>query len=245
MNNWFSNINHLIFILIILIFIIIAQGIFIFRILREKRKKEYGEGNIAKRVERYRDFWGEFVIYVLSTSIVGLFIASLVKEESITLSDMNSWVSIVLGLVALIVGIISLWLGFYNVDQMTKSQEVIEKKVNEINKKRGWQQENGKWYFIDINGNMVRKEWRRSGDRYFYLGKDGYVVKDEIINKDGYLYYVDDIDGGMVINTFVKFEDGKRYFGSNGKAIMTGKHVIDGITYTFENGYVVSEEKNE
>ena len=49
MNSWFSNINHLIFILIIFVFIIIAQGIFIFRILREKRKKEYGEGNIAKK----------------------------------------------------------------------------------------------------------------------------------------------------------------------------------------------------
>ena len=245
MNSWFSNINHLIFILIIFVFIIIAQGIFIFRILREKRKKEYGEGNIAKRVERYRDFWGEFVIYVLATSIVGLFIASLVKEESITLSDMNSWVSIVLGLVALIVGIISLWLGFYNVDQMMKSQEVIEKKVNEINKKRGWQEyENGMWYFIDINGEMVKNAWQKSGDSWFYLGEDGYIVKDKIIEDKEVLYYVD-IVGCMVKNTFVELEDGKRYFGSNGKAIMTGKHVIDGITYNFEKGYAMPEEKTE
>lgn len=214
-------------------------------ILREKRKKEYGEGSVAKRIGRFRDFWGEFVIYVLATSIVGLFIASLVKEENITLSDMNSWVSIVLGLVALIVGIISLWLGFYNVDQMTKSQEAIEKKVNEINKKTGWQKdENERWYFIDVNGELARNTWKKSGDFWYYMGNDGYIVTRDIIKDNGALYYVN-IDGRMITNTFEEFEEGKMYFGSNGKAVMNGDYVVKGITYSFENGYVVKEEKSK
>ena len=63
------------------------------------------------------------MIYVLATSIIGLFIASFILKEEITLTKMNEWVSLVLGLVALFVGIISLFLSFYNVDQSVQAQK--------------------------------------------------------------------------------------------------------------------------
>ena len=59
------------------------------------------------------------------------------------IEEINSWVSIVLGLVALIIGIISLFLSFYNVDQAIESQkqsmdimenvkEDIQEKINTL-----------------------------------------------------------------------------------------------------------------
>ena len=77
--------------------------------------------------------WGSFVIYVLATSIIGLFIASFVLKEEITLAKMNEWVSLVLGLVALFIGIISLFLSFYNVDQSVQSQKQSMEIMNSVN----------------------------------------------------------------------------------------------------------------
>ena len=71
----------------------------------------------------FRQFWGKFVFYVIATGIIGLFLTSIIFEKKIGLNELNSWVGIVLGLVALIIGIISLFLSFYNVDQSTNSQK--------------------------------------------------------------------------------------------------------------------------
>lgn len=100
--------------------------------------------DIEPTINFFKQLWGKFVIYVIATSIIGLFIASFIMKEEITLAKMNEWVSLVLGLVALIIGIISLFLSFYNVDQayktqeenikkMTELQRLVEQKVNSIN----------------------------------------------------------------------------------------------------------------
>ncbi len=44
-------------------------------------------------------------------------------EKVIGLDEINTWVGIVLGLIALVIGIISLFLSFYNVDQANKTQD--------------------------------------------------------------------------------------------------------------------------
>lgn len=44
-------------------------------------------------------------------------------KKIVGLNEINAWVGIVLGLVALIIGIISLFLSFYNVDQANRTQE--------------------------------------------------------------------------------------------------------------------------
>ena len=46
-----------------------------------------------------------------------------IEEKIVGLNEINAWVGIVLGLVALIIGIISLFLSFYNVDQANRTQE--------------------------------------------------------------------------------------------------------------------------
>ena len=237
---WFTIPEHIAMLLIMLFFIIIVEGIVIFRLLKLRKQKQ-GTDEIENKIERYRDFWGEFVIYVLATSVVGIFIASLVKRDNITLADINSWVSIVLGLVALIVGIISLWLSFYNVDQASKSQNVIVQTAENVKATRtGWQEINGEWYYFDLDGKVVRNEWKKSGNNWYHLGFDGGIEKNKCVFDNGVIYYVND-DGVKVNNTFVEINGKRRYFGKDGKAVMDGEIEIDGRKYVFKDGYVVKE----
>lgn len=79
--------------------------------------------DIGATVQFFRDLWGKFVFYVLATSIIGLFLGSIFFKKVIGLDEMNNWVSIILGLVALIIGVISLYLSFYNLDESVKAQD--------------------------------------------------------------------------------------------------------------------------
>lgn len=101
----------------ILIVICITEGVIIWNLVKDKNT------TTKSKIEFFRSFWGKFVIYVLATSVIGLFLGSIYFKQVVGLDEINSWVSIVLGLVALIIGIISLFLSFYNVDQAIDSQK--------------------------------------------------------------------------------------------------------------------------
>lgn len=239
MTEWFSIPGYLVFILCALMFVIILQGIVISKLLKLKAK-------IYSKIEWFRHFWSEFVIYVLATSVVGIFIASLVKRDNITLADINSWVSIILGFVALILGVISLYLSFYNVDQANKSQQEIKNTAKEISSSStssGWKCDvNGHWHFYDRSGHMVKNEWKKSGNNWYYLGADGEIMKDSIIEDSRKIYYVDK-DGTMVRNTWVRVNGEKYYMTESGVAFMNGTLSIDGKEYMFENGCLKNDEK--
>lgn len=102
---------------LILVIMCVIEGIIIWNLVKDKN------ATTKNKIEFFRSFWGKFVIYVLATSIIGLFLGSIYFKQVIGLNEINSWVSIVLGLVALIIGIISLFLSFYNVDQAIDSQK--------------------------------------------------------------------------------------------------------------------------
>ena len=114
----------------VLIIICIAEGVIIWNLAKDENEM------IQNKIEFFRAFWGKFVIYVLATSVIGLFLGSIYFKQVIGLEEINSWVSIVLGLVALIIGIISLFLSFYNVDQAIESQkqsmDIMEKVKEDI-----------------------------------------------------------------------------------------------------------------
>lgn len=91
----------------------------------------------------WKSIWGKLITFILCGSIIALFIASFCLDKELTLSVMNEWVSLIVGMAALILGIISLFLSFYNVEQsndmqkdtikiMTDVKEDITKKLNEI-----------------------------------------------------------------------------------------------------------------
>ena len=158
-------------ILCIAIIICILEAIVILW-LRNRKSKQI---DIEETIGFFRKIWGTFVIYVIATSIIGLFIASFVLKTEITLAKMNEWVSLVLGLIALFIGIISLFLSFYNVDQAYKSQEdnlremekvqqAIEQKIYSLDS--NMRMEFKHIYMQDIqskNKNSVRIQEKRSG----------------------------------------------------------------------------------
>lgn len=104
---------------IILGILLVAESIVILWLFFSHKKKT----NIDGAIQFFRDLWWKFVCYVLATSVIGLFLGSIFFKEVIGLNEINTWVGIVLGLVALVIGVISLFLSFYNVDQANKTQE--------------------------------------------------------------------------------------------------------------------------
>lgn len=111
-----------------LLIICICEGIEIFW-LRNNRKKGF---DIEEKIKFFRDFWGKFIFYVIATSVIGLFLGSIFFENIVGLNEINAWVGIVLGLVALVIGIISLFLSFYNVEQANETQEKTVKIIQEF-----------------------------------------------------------------------------------------------------------------
>lgn len=104
--------------------------------IRKEFIEEVGKekSKLDRIVFNIRLFWWKYVIYTLTTGILALFIASMVLDKSITISVMNSWVGIILGLVATVIGIISMILSFYNLDQSIKTQDKTLETINNIKK---------------------------------------------------------------------------------------------------------------
>jgi glucan-binding YG repeat protein len=110
---------------------------------------------------------------------------------------------------------------------------------------RGWVAEGDQWYYYDNNGDYVTDKWKTYNGNYFYLGDDGYMLTNELV-EDGDNYYYVDANGAMVKNCWVAVpaEDDEEqdvdyrwyYFGSNGKAFKNNdKKSINGKKYGFDD----------
>lgn len=102
----------------------------------------------------------------------------------------------------------------------------------------GWKSQNGNWYYYnDSTGQMVRDDWVRSGDKWYYVDTNGVMKVNSLIDDT---YYVNG-NGEMVMNTWMYLEDkwyqdaGWRYFGNNGKAYANGWKQINEVWYHFSN----------
>lgn len=87
---------------------------------------------LKNAVDFWKSFWWKLLAFVLSGSIAALFIASFCLKEELSLSVMNEWVSLVVGMAALILGIISLILSFYNVEQSNEVQKETIEIMNDV-----------------------------------------------------------------------------------------------------------------
>jgi len=110
---------------------------------------------------------------------------------------------------------------------------------------RGWVAEGDQWYYYDSNGDYVTDKWKSYNGNYFYLGDEGYMLTNELI-EDGNNYYFVDANGAMVKNAWIPVpaDDGEDldvdyrwyYFGSNGKAYKSAdKKTINGKKYGFDD----------
>ena len=118
---------------------------------------------------------------------------------------------------------------------------------------QGWVEEDGTWYYYDIDGNRVENEWKKSGDNWFWLNGDegGAMATDMLVEDDDDTYYVD-ANGVMVTNTWVKVVNEDQdddddpaeyryyYMQNSGKAYKAGDSgktkfkTIDGKKYAFD-----------
>lgn len=58
---------------------------------------------------------------------------------------------------------------------------------------KGWQTINGNWMYFDWStGIPVRETWKKSADCWFYLGKDGIILKDIEFSDGKYIYKLDE-----------------------------------------------------
>lgn len=124
----------------------------------------------------------------------------------------------------------------------------------------GWVNEGGSWYYYNSNGDYVTDAWKSYNGTYFYLGDDGAMLTNQLIEDGDNWYYVD-ANGAMVKNTWVAVpaDDSEildveyrwYYFGSTGKAYKNSKgKTINGKKYGFDEegkmlfGYVEQDSYN-
>lgn len=97
----------------------------------------------------------------------------------------------------------------------------------------GWKQENGNWVYIQ-NGSRVTNEWKKTTNYWFYLGSDGYMVTNSIVDNK----YVNE-DGAMVSNSWRKvYSDGEEnwyYFTNTGTMAEDGWKTINNKKYHFDS----------
>ena len=128
----------------------------------------------------------------------------------------------------------------------------------------GWVKQNGKWYFIRPDGQMVRNGWVESGGKWYLLGNDGamltgFVTANNLqyyLENDGAMhlgwlnsgdeYYYFDTDSGqhngaMQKNAWVNYNGQYFYFDENGKMVTGWKQIMDkngntGFYYFYPKG---------
>ena len=106
----------------------------------------------------------------------------------------------------------------------------------------GWTFENNQWVFYQ-NDSKVYNTWKASSDgKYYYLGDDGGMVKDRIVDESRYA----DSDGSMVTNAWRQIDGKWYYFDGNGKMLMNRARQVNGIWYYFsEDGSMATGWVND
>ncbi|WP_313069795.1 M15 family metallopeptidase [Lacrimispora sp.] len=107
---------------------------------------------------------------------------------------------------------------YANPDDFKKTWSAIKEEVTS-DKKSGWQQEgdnwkyyngdtglpvcndwaqiDGKWYWFNGSGNMIKNTWYQHKGTWYYLGPDGAMCTSQLVENSGKIYAVD-TDGKMV-----------------------------------------------
>ena len=111
---------------------------------------------------------------------------------------------------------------------------------------KGWVKEaEGLYYYEDAYGMKEYMTWEKDGANYYYLGEDGYMVANKLVDFEGNYYWCG-ADGAKVINQWVQVPADEMdqeeleveyrwyYFDSKGRAYKGAKKTVDGKTYFFD-----------
>lgn len=88
-------------------------------------------------VEWVNQNWMKHTILIIGKTLIGVFFIGIISETFFKgkfdmLSNLNTWVGFILGLVATIFSVISMFLSFYNLEKAKESEEEIKKTLIEI-----------------------------------------------------------------------------------------------------------------
>ncbi|MGL4109254.1 N-acetylmuramoyl-L-alanine amidase [Clostridium sp. LP20] len=104
-------------------------------------------------------------------------------------------------------------------------------------KKTGWNNEAGKWYYLNANGKLT-KGWFQEGDKWYYLDENG-VMKTGWLTTGNTTYY---LDASGVMKTGWQDINGSRYYFNKFGHMSKGDCTIDGKNYSFDsNGKLIGE----
>ena len=120
----------------------------------------------------------------------------------------------------------------------------IEKEVRRrMSIKNGWYKEDGSWYFYKDN-KPIKNAWAQdSKNLWYWLGKDGKMVKSDLITWKGDKYYLKS-DGVMASNEWIKFGNGWRFFNKSGKMRIGWLKWKSNFYYLDSKGYMVTGGRN-
>lgn len=158
----------------------------------------------------------------------------------------------------LAVGLAAAQVSFAATDSATPSDySETETKTETKTVPDGWYKEDGKWYYGEDGENVV-DVWRDKDGKRCFLGENGYMLTNMVI-EDGYDLYFVGRDGAIVKNMWVNVGgEYWMYLGENGVAFRNEKRKINGDYYLFDddakllsgevadmNGYYESIADNE
>ena len=104
----------------------------------------------------------------------------------------------------------------------------------------GWAEVDGKTYWGESDGSLIKDKIVNQDDMRYYLDADGARATDTLVIHDGYLYTVA-ADGNVTEAKGWVEKDGKKYYAEeNGKTYQDQDQIIDGETYHFTPaGYII------
>lgn len=142
-----------------------------------------------------------------------------------------------------------------------KNMEDVRKDVYNLmheSHKPGWEEKDGKWYYYDANGNMVKSDWVKYKGQWYYLGEDGAMLtKWQKINGKNYFLYDDghmasgewvdglwlDMSGAQTYKptgSWKKNDKGQWWEDSSGIYLRSRSVMIDNKSYSFDkDGYLI------
>ena len=107
--------------------------------------------------------------------------------------------------------------------------------------KNGWRKEGNDWYFYK-DDKKLKSQWVHDS-KWYWLGKDGKMVKSILITYKGDKYYLKS-DGVMASNEWIKFENGWRFFNKSGKMRIGWLKWKSNFYYLDSKGYMVTGGRN-
>lgn len=87
-------------------------------------------------IEIFKKYWLIIVTGLVIITLAAMFIISFIysEDKEITLNLINSWVSLILGIVATLLSIISMFLSFYNLERANEMNENSLESMKELQK---------------------------------------------------------------------------------------------------------------